>query len=105
MTKICRGTSGFQPLGAAHGAKCETQRARRISIMNPRFAARQDSAASRTSSAAGSVAGARSFVRVDAAANDNTVKSRFENFNDPLWGLAVATGIFFALIAAFVASG
>jgi hypothetical protein len=42
-------------------------------------------------------------VSVDAAANDDTTTSSFAVFGDPLLGMAIASGILFAVLAALIA--
>jgi hypothetical protein len=44
-------------------------------------------------------------VRADAAATEEARKSEFSIFGDPLWGIAIATGILFATLAALMAVG
>ncbi len=73
--------------------------------MNSRFAAGRYSATSRTTSSPPPAASVPLRVRVDAAANDDTARSAFENFKDPLWALAIGTGVFFGLMAVFIAFG
>ena len=41
----------------------------------------------------------------DAAANDESAESKFSIFGDPLWGIAIASGILFAALAALMAVG
>ena len=72
--------------------------------MNSRSAITKHSAASRKIPAATQV-GALQAVRVDAAANDDTSTSTFSIFGDPLWGIAIASGMLFALLAALIAFG
>jgi hypothetical protein len=43
-------------------------------------------------------------MRADAAATDKT-KSDFSIFGDPLWGIAIVSGILFATLAALMAVG
>jgi hypothetical protein len=69
--------------------------------MSTRFATTQHARSSREP-AANRVAGIQSAVRQDAARNDDT---RASIFNDPLWGMAIATGILFAVLAALIAIG
>ncbi|HEX5048834.1 MAG TPA: hypothetical protein VFX89_17100 [Gammaproteobacteria bacterium] len=54
---------------------------------------------------AGPAAGAQSKVSVETAANDDESTSGFSLYGDPLFGMAIATGILFALLAAFGALG
>jgi hypothetical protein len=42
---------------------------------------------------------------VDAAANDDSAASGYSIFGDPLWGMAIATVILFAILAALMAVG
>ena len=42
-------------------------------------------------------------VRVDAAANDDSATSTFAVAGDPLLGMAIASGILFAVLAALIA--
>jgi hypothetical protein len=79
-------------------------RSRRISIMSSRFADTRQFDASRKNPAATPVIDDRPAVRVDTAANDDTPTSAFTIFGDPLWGMAIVSGILFALLAALVAS-
>ena len=70
--------------------------------MSSRFAVTQHSAASRRNRAAKPVAVARPAVRVETAAKDDTALSAF---SDPLAGMAVASVILFAILAALIAFG
>ena len=70
--------------------------------MSLRFAAIRHSAASRKNRAAKPVAGARPVARVEPAAKDNAALSAF---SDPLAGMAVASVILFAILAALIAFG
>jgi len=69
--------------------------------MSSRLAVRQRPAASRKSTATKPVENVRPTIRVEAAAKDETKPSVF---NDPLWGMAIASGILFAILAALIAS-
>jgi len=69
--------------------------------MSSRLATRQHPAASRKNAAAKPVASVRPTVRVEAAAKNETKPSVF---NDPLWGMAIASAILFAILAALIAS-
>jgi hypothetical protein len=71
--------------------------------MSSRFAATQHSVASRKSPAATPVADVRPVARVHAAANEDTKTRAFAIFGDPLWGMAIATAILFAIFAALIA--
>ena len=71
--------------------------------MNSRVAAPKHSAASRKNPAATPVAAIRPAVRADATVNDDTPTSTFSIFGDPLWGMAIASGILFAVLAALIA--
>lgn len=73
--------------------------------MNSRLAPTQHSATSRTRSSALPLADVPSRLHVDAAANDDTAKSRFESLKDPLWAMAIGMGVFFGLMAVFIAWG
>jgi hypothetical protein len=53
--------------------------------------------------AAKRVAGVPRAVRVEPAANDDTAASTFSVFGDPLFGMAIGTGILFAVLAALIA--
>lgn len=68
--------------------------------MSSRFAVTQHSAASRKNRAAKSVAGVRPVVRVETAVKDDTALSAS---SDPLAGMAVASLILFAILAALIA--
>ena len=46
---------------------------------------------------------APSFVRVEAAANPEQPKSEFSFYGDPLFGMAIASVILFAVFAALMA--
>jgi hypothetical protein len=70
--------------------------------MSSRFAAAQHSAAPRKDPAAD--AGVQPAVRVDATAND-TATSGFALSGDPLLGMAIASAILFAVLAALMALG
>jgi hypothetical protein len=47
----------------------------------------------------------RSAVRVEAAANDATPTSEFSFLGDPIFGIAIASVILFAFLAALMAFG
>ena len=68
--------------------------------MSSRFAVTQYSAVSRKNPAAKPVAGARPALRVEAAAKDDTALSAS---SDPLAGMAIASLILFAVLAALIA--
>lgn len=70
--------------------------------MNSRSAANQHAPVSRQKHAADPVADVPPGAREHAAANDD---SRISIFSDPLWGMAIATGILFAVLAALIAIG
>jgi len=70
--------------------------------MSLRLAVTRHSAASRKNRAAKPLAGARPVVRVEPAAKDDTALSAF---GDPLAGMAVASVILFAILAALIAFG
>jgi hypothetical protein len=70
--------------------------------MNSRFPAIQHAPASRQNPAVNPVADVQPDVRENAAANDET---RASIFGDPLWGMAIASGILFAVLAALIAIG
>jgi hypothetical protein len=55
--------------------------------------------------AATRVAAVPQAVRVEAAANDDTATSTFSVFGDPLFGMAIGTGILFVVLAALIAFG
>lgn len=44
-------------------------------------------------------------ARTDAVARAETRKSEFSIFGDPLWGIAIISGILFAALAALMAVG
>lgn len=69
--------------------------------MSTRSASTQHARSSRDP-AAHRAAGLQSAVRQDAATEDDT---RASIFNDPLWGMAIATGILFAVLGALIAIG
>jgi hypothetical protein len=73
---------------------------RRTSIMS--FSTKH-SAASLSNSAANSVARLRSAEHVDATANDHAQKSGFAIIGDPLFGMAIVSGMLFAMLAALIA--
>ncbi len=70
--------------------------------MNSRFAATQHAPVRRKNPAATPAASVQPGVRENAAANDDT---RMSIFSDPLWGMAIASGILFAILAALIAIG
>jgi hypothetical protein len=70
-------------------------------IMSARFAARQHTLASQKKAAARTGAIVVPAVRKDDAAADD---QRPSILRDPLWGMAIATGILFAVLAALIAS-
>jgi hypothetical protein len=70
--------------------------------MSSRFAATQHAAASPPKNAATPVA-APPAVRRDETAGEVAPRSAFAIFGDPLWGMAIATIILFAIFAALVA--
>ena len=53
--------------------------------------------------AATRVAAVPQAVRMEAAANDDTATSTFSVFGDPLFGMAIGTGILFAVLALLIA--
>jgi len=61
------------------------------------------SARARKTRAATRVAAVPQAVGVEAAANDDTATSTFSVFGDPLFGMAIGTGILFAALAALIA--
>jgi hypothetical protein len=69
--------------------------------MNSRSAANHHAPVSGQNHAADPVADVPPGAREHAAAND----SRISIFSDPLWGMAIATGILFAVLAALIAIG
>jgi hypothetical protein len=73
-----------------------------VMISRPAPATRPDAA--RNERAAVQPAGVRSTVRVEAAANDDKPAAGFSVYGDPLFGIAVATAIMFAMLAALIAS-
>jgi hypothetical protein len=73
--------------------------------MSSRFAVTQQPAPSRNNPAATSVAGVRTTIHAEAAANDDTAAAAFSVFGDPLFGMAIASGILFATLAALIAFG
>ena len=70
--------------------------------MRSRFAVTQRSGASPKNPAAIPVGGVPP-VRVDSAANDDTPTAGFTIVGDPLWGMAIASAILFAILAALIA--
>ena len=70
--------------------------------MNPRFAVTQHAAESRKNRAATPIV-VRAVVPLDEAANDATSIPAFRIFGDPLFGMAIASGILFAILAALIA--
>ena len=71
--------------------------------MRERFAARHQPAESRSEPAA-SAEDIRPTLHTQEAANDDTHASDFAVFGDPLLGMAIASGILFAVMAALMAS-
>ena len=71
--------------------------------MATRPAVRPRTTAPREPGTAATAAGVRSTVRVEAAANDERTKSGFSIYGDPLFGMAIASAILFAVLAALVA--
>jgi hypothetical protein len=71
----------------------------------PRSALAPHSAAPRTKHVKIPVAGRSSPVRAEAAANDDKPTSEFSFYGDPLFGMAIATVILFAVLAALMALG
>jgi hypothetical protein len=71
--------------------------------MSSRFAVKQHSATPQKDFAATPVAGVQSAVRVEAAANDDKPRSEFRFFGDPMFGIAIASVILFAILAALMA--
>jgi hypothetical protein len=71
--------------------------------MSSRSALELDSHALRKKGATAPSAGVQSTVPVEAAANDDKPTTGFSVFSDPLFGMAIATGIVFAALAALVA--
>jgi hypothetical protein len=69
--------------------------------MSSRSARKRHSTAPRKKPEA--AAAVRQAVPVDSAANDETTTSSFTVFGDPLLGMAIATGILFAALAALIA--
>jgi hypothetical protein len=76
-----------------------------MSIMSSRFTVTQRSPALRKKPAANVIAAVRPAVRDDAAANGDVQTSEFSIFGDPLWGIAIAAGVLFAVLAALIAVG
>jgi hypothetical protein len=70
--------------------------------MSPPLAARHHSASSPKNATETLVAGARPTVRA-AAANDDSAEVRPSITSDPLWGMAIASMILFALFAVLIA--
>ena len=68
--------------------------------MSSRSAATQHEAASRNDSATVDV---RPAVQQDVVAVDKPPTSDFAIFGDPLWGIAIASLILFAVLAALIA--
>jgi hypothetical protein len=73
--------------------------------MSPRSALAPHSAAPRTKHVEIPAAGRSSPVHVEAAANDDKPTSEFSVYGDPLFGMAIATVILFAVFAALMALG
>ena len=71
--------------------------------MSSRSAPKPHSAALQQKDAAVSNAGVQAAVRVEAAANEDEPTSGFSLLGDPLFGMAIATGILFAVLAALMA--
>jgi|SoiMethySBSTD1v2_1073268.scaffolds.fasta_scaffold3088931_1 hypothetical protein len=69
--------------------------------MNSRIAVRQHSTAPRKNLTP--AATVRSAIRTESAANDEQPKSDFAPSSDPLFGMAMATVILFAVLAALIA--
>ena len=74
-------------------------------MMSSRFTTTQRSPALRKKPAANAIAAVQPAVRGDAAANEDERTSEFSIFGDPLWGIAIASGILFAMLAALMAFG
>lgn len=70
--------------------------------MNSRFAGTRHAPVRRKNPVANPAAGVQPGVRENAAAHDDT---RMSIFGDPLWGMAIASGILFAVLAALIAIG
>ncbi len=70
--------------------------------MNSRFAATQHAPVPRKNPAANPAANVQPRVHENAAADEDT---RMSIFSDPLWGMAIASGILFAVLAALIAIG
>ena len=74
--------------------------------MSSRSALTPHSAAPRHKHATAPVAGVQSpSVRVEAAANDDKPTSELSFYSDPLFGMAIASVILFAVLAALMALG
>ena len=69
--------------------------------MSQRLAVTQHTPAARKAPSVALVV--RPAVRVDAAPADQKETSEFTIFGDPLWGIAIATVILFATLAALIA--
>ena len=67
--------------------------------MSSRFSVKQRPASSRADPAAVPSAA----VHSDTTVNDETPTSTFAIFGDPLWGMAIASGILFLVLAALIA--
>ena len=73
--------------------------------MSPRSALAPREAAPREKRVSAPVAGVRSALPVETAANDDKPTEKFSVYGDPLFGMAIATVILFAVLAALMALG
>ena len=74
-------------------------------MMSPRFTATQHARALRKKPSTNVVAVVQPAVRDDSAAKNGARSPEFSIFGDPLWGIAIASGILFAMLAALIAVG
>jgi hypothetical protein len=88
-----------------HSLEVPTQRARRIAIMSSRLTTAQRSPALPKKPPAKVIAAVSPAVRADVAVDEEARKSEFSIFGDPLWGIAIASGILFATLVALMAVG
>ena len=71
--------------------------------MGSRTALAPRSASPRDEEAIAAAVSAQSTIRPEAPANDDESTSEFSFFGDPLFGMAIASVILFAVLAALVA--
>jgi len=73
--------------------------------MSSRSALTSHSAAPQKERATAPAAGVQSTAHVNPAANDDARESEFSFWSDPLFGMAIATVVLLAVLAALMASG